>query len=694
MRNTRICIFPDMKRHGAFAAALFLALPLAVVVGQQPATTAPATAISRANLDTTCAACQNFFEFANGGWLKRATIPPAYTSWGTFNEVSDRNEAIVHQILEGDAVAMSREKRGSNAWKVGAFYAACMDSARIESLGAKPIAADLARIARVGDAEDVTEAFGELERTDGIAPFGIGTAPDMKRSSEVIAVAGQGGLGLPERDYYTRTDARSAQLRQAYVEHVQRMLALTGEPTADAAADAQRVMQLETRLAGASMTRVAMRDPNAVYHKMSLADFQKLTPHIDWTRFLREQHAPMVSDVNVRQPEFFATLDTLVATAPAADWRAYLRWHLANEAAPSLSSAFVDEDFRFRRLLTGAKEELPRWKRCAAQTNRVLGEALGQQYVARTFTPQAKARALKMVDNLRTALREDIQGLGWMSGPTKDQALAKLDAFTRKIGYPDRWRDYSALTIEPDEYAEDLRHANEFAEARNWAKYGKPVDRSEWGMTPPTVNAYYNASMNEIVFPAGILQPPFFNPTADDAVNYGAMGAVIGHEMTHGFDDQGRQFDAQGNLRDWWTPADAAKYTVQANRVAEQFNGYTVVDSSTHVNGRLTLGENIADLGGLTIAYRAMEKALAKDGRPGPIDGFTPEQRFFLAWAQVWRELQRPEAARTQVNTDPHAPGVWRVNGPLSNMPEFRAAWGCKEGDSMVRPDSLRARIW
>jgi putative endopeptidase len=441
------------------------------------------------------------------------------------------------------------------------------------------------------------------------------------------------------------------------------------------------------------MTRVAQRDPNAVYHKMSVAQLQALTPGWQWATYLRDRGARGVDSVNVRQPEFFRALDGMLAGVPLAEWKAYLRWHLARTAAPALSSRFGDESFRMQAVLTGTREQLPRWKRCLASTDAALGEALGQAYVERTFTPEARARALRMVDNLAAALRDRLAGLEWMSDTTRAQALAKLEAFRNKIGYPDRWRDYSALEIRPGSHLDNLVRVSRFASARNLAKIGQPVDRTEWGMTPPTVNAYYSPSMNEIVFPAGILQPPFFDPAADDAVNYGGMGAVIGHEMTHGFDDQGRQFDAAGNLRDWWQPRDAAAYDEQAGRVAAQFSAYTVIDGTVNVNGRLTLGENIADLGGLTIAYHALQKELA--GKPrAMIDGFTPEQRFFMAWAQIWRRNSRPEALRLQVATDSHSPGQWRTNGPLSNMPEFAQAFGCNEGDPMVRPENVRARIW
>ena len=676
--------------RGVLAALLVIAAAATAAAQTTPAS----RAIDRANMDTTCLACQDFYEYANGGWQTRATIPAAYSVWGSFQQLSDKNEAVVHDILEDAAKRAPTARAGSNLWKIGTFYGTCMDSSRIEAMGRTPLQPTLDAIAAITTREQLSRSFGDLDQRAGLAPFGIGAAQDPKSSADMIAQAGQGGLGMPERDYYLRTDEKSKALQGRDVEHVARTFLLVGESDADAQRDAARVMALETRLASGSMPRVAMRDPNAVYHKMSLTEFQALAPHVDMTRYLQDVGAKHVTVVNVRQPDFFRTLDTLVATVPLEDWKAYLRWRAANTSMPALSSAFVNQAFSWSQNLTGAKELRPRWKRCLGATEAVLGEAVGELYVARTFTPAAKARALAMVNNLRDALRERIGQLGWMSDSTKRMALVKLDAFTRKIGYPDKWRDYSALRVKRGAYAENLLAANRWGTARQWAKLGKPVDRTEWGMIPPTVNAYYSPTLNEIVFPAGILQPPFYDPTADDAVNYGGMGAVIGHEMTHGFDDQGRQFDAAGNLRDWWTSQDAAAYKARAQLVSDQFDRYTVIDSATHVNGKLTLGENIADLGGLTIAYAAFQKSLAGKPRPAKIDGFTPEQRFFLSWAQVWREASRPEAERVQVNTNPHAPARWRVNGPLSNMPEFARAFSCSPGDPMVRGDSIRAQIW
>ena len=685
--------------HSRFGGlALALSLVAAPVVAQQPALAGSTRVppIDRANLDTTCAACTDFYTFANGGWLKKNTIPAAYPEWSAFYQLYDHNQDVVHDVVETSAREFRSGKAapGSNVYKVGAYYDACMDTARIEALGTKPLAASLARIAAIKSGSDLPRALAELEHLDGLAPFGISAGPDLKNSNHIIANAGQGGLTLPDRDYYLKSDSSMAKFRAEYLTHVANMFKLLGDTPADAQAHAKTVLDIETKFAQASMDRVTMRNPNAIYHLMTVAQFDSLTPHMNWQAFMAAQGAPKVGEINVAQPDFFKAMDGFVTTIPVADWKTLLRWRLVHEKAAALPKRFADENFAFNKLFSGQKEQLPRWKRCTSATTGVLGEAVGQEYVKRTFTPEAKARAKAIVDNMVSVLHDQIAQLPWMGDSTKAQALVKLDAFTRKIGYPDKWRDYSALQVKPGEYADNQRRASAWSIARNWAKVGKPVDRSEWGMTPDMVNAYYNPIWNEIVFPAGILQPPFYDPKADDAVNYGAMGAVIGHEMTHGFDDQGRRFDAHGNLRDWWTPADAEKYTAQAQLVVNQFDGYTVVDSSTHVNGKLTLGENIGDLGGLKIAYTAMEKALAKDGRPGLIDGFTPEQRFFLGWAQVWRTLQRPEAAKAQVHTDPHSPAQWRVNGPLSNMPEFKAAWGCKDGDAMVRAENLRAHIW
>ncbi len=681
-----------------FAAGALVAAPAgAQQTASVPMSKSAPKALDRANLDTTCEACSDFYTFANGGWLKRTTIPAKYGEWGAFDQLQDQNETIVREIVEAAAadVKSGKAKAPSNQFKIGAFFAACMDTAAIEALGTKPIAASMARIAEIKSSADLPAALTILEKSDGLAPFGVGAGPDLKNSDRIIASAGQGGLSLPEKKYYISQDTSMQGIRDKFEKHVAAMFKLDGESDAAAAAHAKTVLEVETKFAGASMDRVTMRNPDATYHVMTVAQFDSIAPRIKWESFLTTMGAPAdLHTINVSQPDFFKAVDGFLTSIPVADWKTLLRWRLLNTSASRLPKRFADEDFAFRKIFTGQKERLPRWQTCERNTDGALGEAVGQEYVARTFTPAAKARAKAIVDNMVSVLRDQIGQLDWMSDTTKQQALIKLDAFTRKIGYPDKWRDYSKLEVRVGEYYGNSKHLSDWAAARNWAKVGKPVDRTEWGMTPPAVNAYYNPTWNEIVFPAGILQPPFYDPKADDGVNYGAMGAVIGHEMSHGFDDQGRRFDAKGNLRDWWTKSDADKYNAQAQRVVEQFNAYTIVDSTTHVNGKLTLGENIGDLGGLKIAYLALEKSLKEHGRPANIDGFTPEQRFFLGWAQVWRTLQSDEGAKSQVNNDPHAPAKWRVNGPLSNMPEFKAAWGCKDGDAMVRPDSLRARIW
>ena len=656
---------------------------------------AAAPALDRTNLDTTCAACTDFYQFANGGWLKKTTIPAAYPSFGAFYELQDRNQEALHKILDADAKAAQggTVEPGSVEWKVGTYYASCMDTVAIDKLGVSPLKADMDIIAGIKTVDDLKKQLATLEHHAGLAPWYNGSTQDSKDATSVIVGIGQSGLTLPDRDYYLKTDSASRKIRDTYTAHMIAMFQLLGDTPDSAAAEAKTVMNFETALAKASKSRVDLRDPNANYHKMALADLEKLAPNVPWQSYFAEQGATGNFSVDVGQPDFIKAVNGMMTPAMVNDWKTVLRWHFVHGLAGSLTTAIVTENFKFGQTFSGAKELLPRWKRCSGSTDARLGELLGQEYVKNAFPPEAKTRAVKIVSNLVDQLHARIDSLDWMSTPTKTQALAKLGAFARKIGYPDQWRDYSKLEVKSGEYVANVRAADAFESARNWAKVGKPVDRNEWGMTPPTVNAYYNPQLNEIVFPAGILQPPFYNPDADDAINYGAMGAVIGHEMTHGFDDQGRQYDKDGNLKDWWTKEDAAKYVKEAEKVVQQFNSYTVIDSTTHVNGKLTLGENIADFGGLTVAYAAMEKAIGTSPRT-KIDGFTPEQRFFLGWAQVWRELSRPEYERMLANTNEHAPGKWRVNGPFSNMPEFKAAWGCKDSDAMVRPVAQQPRIW
>jgi putative endopeptidase len=637
-----------------------------------------------ANLDTTCAPCQDFYRYANGGWLARTSLPPEYPSYGSFVELIDRNNRTLRVILDS---------LGSHE-KLGAFYTSCMDSAAVEAAGAAPLQNELRRIAAIRSPHDVIQTIARSHHHGWDALFNFGATPDFKNSTMIIAAAAQGGLGLPDRDYYVRSDSTARALRTAYLAYVSRGLELLGDAPAAADSEAHHILALETALARASLTRVERRDPAANYHKLTLAAADSLTSNVSWAAFLKETGAPATDAINIGQPRFFKAADSLIGAVPIADWRAYLRWHFTRHLAPWLSSPFVNASFEFQRALTGVQQQLPRWKRCIQTTNVMMGDALGQAYVRHTFTPEARRRALAMVDDLVAALDDRLHTLEWMGDSTRVRAIAKLRAFGKKIGFPDRWRDYSKLKIDRADLAGNVVRAQTFNTARDLNRIGKRLDPAEWRMTAPTVNASYNPSYNDITFPAGILQPPFYDPAADDAVNYGGMGAVIGHEMTHGFDDQGRQFDAQGNLTDWWTPDDAQRFKDRASRVAAQFDAYTVVDSGTHVNGRLTLGENIADLGGLKIAYAAFQRSLQGKPRPPNIDGLTPEQRFFLAWAQIWRAKQTDQFLRNQVVTDPHAPAQWRVRGPLSNLREFAEAFGCKAGDAMVREDSLRATIW
>jgi putative endopeptidase len=642
------------------------------------------------NLDKSCKPCDDFYQFAMGGWMKNNPIPADRPSWSTGAELQEKNLAALRQIAESSAAAKAAP--GSNEQKVGDFYASCMDTAAIESAGIKPTADTFAAIDAINDRNALLAQIAALHSQGIQAVFDFSSTQDFVDSTKVIGDADQGGLGLPDRDYYTRDDERSKSLRTDYVAHVAKMFQLLGDSAEKATAESQTVMNIETALAKASMTNVQLRDPQAVYHKLSAAQLKELTPDWSWDAFFAAVGLPDLPETNIGQPDFFKEVNRQLSATPLADWKTYLRWHAIHSAAPTLTEAIVQENFNFYgKRLAGTAELQPRWKRCVQSVNRNVGEALGQVYVDKYFPPEAKARAKEMVLNLVSALRSDIPTLSWMTPETKKAATAKLEAFNIKIGYPDKWRDYSKLTIDRSSYLLNVRRASAFENTRELGKIGKPVDRNEWGMTPPTVNAYYNPTLNEIVFPAGILQPPFYDPKADDAINYGGMGAVIGHEISHGFDDQGSQFDPRGNLRDWWTGDDRKNFDERATCVEKQFDTYEV-EPGLHQNGKLVLGESIGDLGGLAIAYAAYEKSL--EGKPGPkdLDGFTPEQRFFLGWAQVWGTNQRPEAARLQANTNPHPLARFRANGPLSDTAAFAAAFGCKKGDAMVREQACK--IW
>jgi putative endopeptidase len=664
--------------------------------GQSAATPRPSGpeshGVDLSSLDKTCKPCEDFFRYANGAWLTGNPIPAAYPSWGRFSELAERNREHLHQILE-QAAANPKATEGSTEQKIGDFYASCMDEKQVNETGVSPLATEFRLIGGMRTATQLQPEIARLQRMGVGAPFQFGSTQDDKNSAQVIGGADQGGLGLPDRDYYTKPDDESKKIRDQYEQHIAKMLALAGDNDNFAAAEAKAILDLETKLANASMTRVDRRDPEKTYHRMGRAELKALTPDWSWEDYFQEIGYPNIDAVDVSAPNFFQTMDRELKETRLETWSAYLRWHLLNTMAPYLSDAFVNEDFNFKgRVLQGTTELLPRWKRCVSATDRQLGEALGQIYVQKYFPPAAKARALDMVNHLTEALRDDLQTLPWMGPVTRQQALEKLAKFMRKIGYPEKWRDYTAYEVDRGPYVLNQIRGAQFEFKRDLNKIGKPVDRTEWEMTPPTVNAYYNSRMNEIVFPAGILQPPFFDPKADDASNYGGIGAVIGHEMTHGFDDSGRKFDAQGNLRDWWTPEDAKNFNERAACVEKQFDSY-IVQGNVHENGKLVLGESIADLGGLAIAHRALLKA-EQGKKPAPIGGLTPEQRFFIAYAQIWAANDRLEFERLMVTTNSHPLARFRAIAAPSNLPEFAKAFDCKEGDPMLRPASMRCQIW
>ena len=658
--------------------------------GKPPVAAKAGTSGLAASVDASVRPCDDFYQHATGTWLKNNPIPPAEATWGTGNLLRDRNQAVLRRILN-KAAADRTAKPGTNARKVGDYYASAMDTAAIEAAGLKYLTPYLNRIEQVQDLTGM-QLLADPKAHLGSAWYGLGVLQDLKKNDVYAVYISQSGLSLPDRDYYLTEDARSKSIRAAYQNYLVNTFKLLGDADAAAQKNAATVQRFETRLAKASRTRVQMRDIPAMYNKMTLVQLSKDYPNLKFAPALQQRGLGAAQEIIVTQPEFAKEVNTMLTEEPLADQKTYLRWHLVRSATAALPKAYMDEVFKLSQVLGGAKKQPPRWKRTLQATDNALGEAFGQLYVDEAFSPQAKLRAKALVENLRAAYAERIQATDWMSAATKAEALKKLNAFTVKIGYPDKWKDYSTLKIERESYLNNVFASQEWAEQQNNRKYGQPVDRSEWSMTPPTVNAYYSPLKNEIVFPAGILQAPFFDPTADDAMNYGAIGSVIGHEMTHGFDDNGRQFDAQGNLRDWWTKEDGEKFTAKAAVVGQQFDAFTPLDS-VHVNGKLTMGENLADLGGLTIAYQAFQRTQqAKDQKK--IDGFTPNQRFFLAYGQSWSRNQRPEALRQQILTDNHSPGQFRVLGPLQNMPEFHAAFQCKEGDKMVRPAASRAKIW
>ena len=641
------------------------------------------------SMDRSVDPCTDFFHYSCGAWIKKNPIPPDEAHWDVYSKLAYDNELFLWGIL--DEAAKKTEGRSAVEQKIGDYFHACMDEGAIEKAQAFALQPDLDAIAHLSSVRALAAlvASEQLQGTETL--FGFESNQDFEDSERVIAFAAAGGLGLPDRDYYVQDDPKMKEIREKYVVHVGRMFELLGDEPKAAAAEAATVMAIETALAKASLTRVELRDPHNLFHKMTLEQVKALAPSFDWDAYLAKGGLSGISIANVTEPAFFKELNRQLQSQDLGNWKTYLRWHLAHSKAPYLSSKFVDENFAFfSKTLRGIDQLQPRWKRCVRYVDRDLGEALGQVFVAKTFGPDVKAKTLDMTRQIEKAMESDIQGLSWMGPETKQQALLKLHTMVNKIGYPDKWRDYSSVQIAPDDFAGDVARAAAFEAHRDLAKIGKPVDRTEWGMPPPTVNAYYNAQMNDINFPAGVLQPPLFDFKLDDAPNYGNTGATIGHELTHGFDDEGRNFDAKGNLRDWWTKKDAAAFEERTACVVDQYAHYTVIDN-IKINSKLTLGEDVADLGGTLLAYIAWKNATSGHDLQ-PIDGFTPDQRFFIGMAQWACGDERPESKRLHAVTDPHSPLEYRINGVVSNMPEFGRAFACKAGLPMVR--AKVCRVW
>jgi putative endopeptidase len=640
-------------------------------------------------MDKSAEACSDFYQYACGGWMKANPIPSDQAIWGRFDELDQNNQIILRKILEKSSAA--DPKRNPTDQKIGDYYASCMDESAIEQKGIAPLKPELDRIAAIKSKADLPGYLAGAHLAGGRAFFRFGSEPDMKNADMMIANTDQSGIGLPERDYYFKDDPKSVELRAKYVKHVQNMFQLLGDQPEQASAKAKVVMDMETALAKVSLDNVSRRDPQRLYHKMSRTELAKLSPAFDWNKYIVALKTPAFDNLNVYVPDFVKGFNEVVQSQSLDNLKTYMTWQLIHANAPMLPKRFVDENFDFNsRILTGQKEIRPRWKRCVSYTDGDLGEALGKAYVEQTFGAEGKQRMLDMVHNIEKAMDTDIKELPWMTDETKKQALVKLVAISNKIGYPDKWRDYSKLNIVRGDALGNSLRANDFESHRQLDKIGKPLDKSEWGMTPPTVNAYYNPQENNINFPAGILMPPFFDKTEDEATNYGAIGAVIGHELTHGFDDEGRQFDAKGNLADWWTPKDAAAFTERAQCIVDEYSGFTAVDD-VKLNGKLTLGENTADNGGLRIALMAL-RSVMNGKQLKSQDGFTPEQRYFLGFAQVWCTNTSPEMSRMLAQVDPHSPGKDRVNGVVSNSDEFQKAFNCKAGQPMVREN--KCRVW
>ena len=664
-------------------------LALVLTVGCRPAT--PETSyIDATSLDSSVRPQDDFFNYSNGAWIKRTEIPASQIGWGSFFTLGDQAVANTHNILDSLSKA-SGLAQGSIQQQVADLYGSIMDSTQIDSLGLKPLASDLADINGIKDVPGIFDVVAKEYHDGGASLFSFYANADDKNSNVNVAHFDQGGLGLPNKDYYFNKDTSILHIRKAYGDYVARVFSLVGMDAAAASKAAESVLTAETEMAKVSKGPAALRDPNANYHKIPVTQLDQKAGGLPWKEVLGK--LGVVADtVLVGQPEFYTGLYHALKSLPLDDWKNYLTFHLVDNFTPVLGHEVQDAEFAYRSLLNGAKEQLPRWKKASQQVDQLMGDALGQLYVQKYFPPEAKQRMHDLVDSLQAAFADHIRSLDWMSDSTKQKALAKLKAITRKIGYPDKWKDYSSVEITRGNPVADLRSTSKFAYEDDVKKIGKPVDRSEWFMTPPTVNAYYDPTENNINFPAGILQPPFFFRDGDDAVNYGAIGLVIGHEMTHGFDDQGRQYDGDGNLKNWWSPEDLAHFKQKANLVVRQYDSYIAVDTF-HLNGDLTLGENLADVGGLSIAYGAF-KMTAQGKDSTKIDGLTPDERFFLSFAQVWRAKYRPQALKTQVLTNPHSIPQWRVNGPTSDLNAFYDTYHIQPTDKMYLPDSLRAHIW
>jgi endothelin-converting enzyme/putative endopeptidase len=675
----------------ASTALFFPAFCLAQQSAPQPLESMPySPSLDVTSLDRSVDPCVDFYKFSCGGWQKKNPIPADQSGWSVYAKLGNENEQFLWGILEADAKATSRTPVQQ---KVGDYFAACMNTAAIDALGAKPIQPELARIDALKARPELIAAITDLHHAyPGSFFFGSRTGQDAVDSSLIIVELGAGGLGLPDRDYYLKTDEKSVKLREQYVAYIQKLLVLSGESETQAKADADATLRIETALAKASLTRVERRNPHNTYHIMTIDELGKLAPALDWPHYFAVQGAPGVAKLNVSQPEFMKAVQAQLTTEPVEALRGYLRFHFLTSAAPFLAHPFEQANFDFyATTLRGIPTMPPRWKTCTRAVDRNLGEALGQEFVKRTFSADTKARTQRMTEQVEASMQQEIEGLDWMSPETKQEALRKLHMIRNKIGYPDRWRDYTKLEVKRDDYVGNELRSYRFEDARNWNKLGKPVDLNEWGMTPPTVNAYFNPQMNDINFPAGVLQPPLYDPKLDDAPNYGNTAATIGHELTHAFDDEGRQFDSKGNLRDWWTPADAKGFEDRINCLRDQYAQQYVVVDDIHINSKLTSGEDVADLGGTLIAYMAWKKQ-TEGQKLGSADGFTPDQRFFVGMAQWACENERPENLRVQAATDPHSPGFARINGIVSNMPQFEHAFSCKAGQPMVHAPTCK--VW